>query len=77
MTPLSLLGSVFGSVSLDEFGIRSMRLLLRGRVEGRERAGNYAREWGVSPAPLRSGKLRGSYSEMQCVSRYGITHVHL
>ena len=72
-----LIGAVIARANFDEFNIRSVRLLLRGRVEGKERACNYLREWGVSPSPLRSGKLRGSYSEMQCVSRYGITHVHL
>jgi len=69
--------AVMSSVDIKSFGIRTIRLLLRGRVEGSERANAYVREWGISPTPLRNGDLTGSQTNLQCVSRYGITHVHL
>jgi hypothetical protein len=78
MIPLTLIGAIFASVDLREFGIRSIKLLLRGRIEGRERAGSYLKVWGDPSIPFLSGELKGSHTNMQCLTmRGGITHIHL
>jgi len=74
--PLGLMFKVVSSVDLATFGIAGIKIGFHGRFSGRPRAYRLARIWGRDPC-LRNNHLTGSYSSAQCLSKYGITHIHI
>lgn len=74
--PLTLMFTIVKSVEIKKFGVAGVKIAFHGKFGGQERAYRFARIWGINPC-LRNSHLAGSYSSAQCLSKYGITHIHI
>lgn len=73
---LGLMFKVVKSLNLTEFGIAGIKIGFHGVFGGQPRAFRLFKVWGVNPC-LRNGLLTGSHSSAQCLSKYGVVHIHI